>query len=630
MAKGTGRRLTWLAAAICLICLPILLIYAFPWGRQSADWSLMAEDGQQWQGNNGWTVFVVRNGDRLLLTPDGSGGYDGCEPGETFFFSRTWDVKIAQPTLRVHAVSSSTAVFVNDTLYYSDAPLSEGSPSEGLSLPPLAGERYDPLEIALYDAAAGDTLTIAQAAPLIGEKPESKTVYPCQIEVVSAYGYERGLIASAYDTGLVCALLGLVGVLLCVLSVWQKNTALLILALLAFVRTAYAIVDASFFSQYTLLYAVNLPMLANLLSFTLTLTFLATQLGRAHGLSIAFAVLHGVSVLISLLVQLFRVQTEQLFFLITLPERLTPILLLAELGLCLYKARKGNAFSRLFLRALAVGIGLWIVGKGVWLAFRHDKLEQLLSGWVFYARFFSEPIVWLTQGAALFSVLVHVCRKAAAVREERVFSALRAQAVQESYENLRAHQNEVMLLRHEMSRHYTALKGLLDMGQTRRAAQYLDELLAQQAEIPKVVNSANELVNIILNSRVAWAKSLGLQVDIERMNAPEQLPLSDAEAASLLMNIMDNAIEAARNADKQPGVLRLSMNCKNGYFSFSCENSTAVHETKGKKSPYHGYGLHIIERIMAPYGNLMTVKREVGLYGITVALPLTRETGDAK
>lgn len=623
MTRATRKPLVWIAAITCLICLPMLLVYAFPWSRQSVDWSVMPEDGQKWQGDNGWTMFVVRDGRRMLLTPDGSGGYNGCEPGETFFFSRTWDADIAQPTLHIHAVTASIAVYLNDTLVYSDVPLVEGSPSLGISLPQRVGERYDPVEIALYGAENGDVLTLAQAAPLVSEKPGSTTVYPCGIEAVSAFGYERGLIASAYSTGLLCAFLGLTGIALCALAAWQRNAALLLFALLAFIRTVCVIVNAPFFAKYTQLYLIDFQITASLFSFTLTLGFLATQQGKTRGLSIALFSAHGISVLISLAVQFMRIQFDYTFFLITLPETLTPILLLAELAFCWYKARKGNDFCRLFLRVFAVLLFISALGIGMWLLSNRATWTRMLNGQVFLARFLREPIIWLTQGATLVTVLIRAYRHAVAAQEERVFAALRAKAVQESYENLRAHQNEVMMLRHEMSRHYTALKGLIGQGKSQRAEQYLDELLSQQASIPKVVNSANELVNIILNSRIAWAESLGLRVEIERMNVPAQIPLTDADAASLIMNIMDNAIEAAKDAEKQPGIVRLNMNSKNDYFTFSCENTVAVHETKEKKSPYHGYGLHIIERIMAPYGKLMTVRREVGLYSITIALPLT-------
>lgn len=617
------NRLAWCAAVICLICLPMLLVYAHPWGKQAADWSLQPEDGQEWRGDNGWTVFVAREGERVLLTPDGSGGYDGCKPGETFFFSRSWDANIAQPTLRIHAVTASVAVYMNDTLFYSDAPLAQGAPLTGLTLPPLAGERYDPVEIALYDAKAGDVLTIAQSSPLIGEKPGSTTVYPCYTEVVSAFGYERGLIASAYDVGLLCAFLGLTGILLCVLAAWQKKAALLLVALMAFVRAACVIVGTPFFSQYTLLYFIDFQTLASLLSFTLMLGFLATQLEKPRGYALALFALHGASVLGSFVIQLLGIQSGYTFAIATLPERLTPVVLLGELALCWPRARKGNDFCRLFFRAFAVGLGLWVIGESVWLWNDPPTWTRLISGQMFYARFLREPLIWLAQGAALVTVLIRAYRSAVAAQEERVFATLRAKAVQESYENLRAHQNEVMMLRHEINRHYTALKGLIEQGQTQRADKYLDELLSQQASIPKVVDSANELVNIILNSRVAWAESNGLRVEIDHMNVPEQLPLSDADAASLLLNIMDNAIEAAKDAEKQPGVIRLNMNCKNGYFTFSCENTIAVREKSKEKSPYHGYGLHIIQRIMAPYGKLMTVRREEGLHGITIALPLS-------
>lgn len=617
----TKKSLGLLGAVLCLLCLPVFLVYARPWGRQSVNWSILPEDGQEWQGSNGWTVYVLRGGTRVLLTPNGSGGYDGCEPGETFFLTRNWDVDMAQPVLRIHAATSSVAVWADGLLCYTDAPLVEGSPDTGIALPQLEQERYDPVEVALYGVTPGSELTLAQTAPLLGEKPGT-TVYPCDVQVENLFGYERGLIAPAYNLGLLCALLGLVGALLCILAAQQKDAALLLLALLAFARAANAVTRAAFFSQFTQLYTIDLSTLTGLAAFTLMLAFFAARLGPAHGLGVALAVLHGGAVAGALAAQAVGLTTDTALFFSRLPERLMPFLLAAVVALCAWKAHAGHAFSRLFLRVLAAGAAVCAAWLCVWLGFHRETLLRLLGGQVVYEVFLREPLLWLAQGAVLVTVLIGAYRSAAAAREERVFTALRTAALQQSYENLRSHQNEVMLLRHDVNRHYTALKALLEEGQTDRAKRYLDDLTGQQKELPPVVNSANELVNILLNSRVAQARQLGLQVEIERMNVPAHLPLSDAEIVSLVLNIVDNAIEAAQKAEKQPGLLRLSMNCKNGYLTFSCENSAPVHPEKTTQSPYHGYGLRIVERILTPYGKLMTTRQEMGSYHVTIALPL--------
>ena len=115
-------------------------------------------------------------------------------------------------------------------------------------------------------------------------------------------------------------------------------------------------------------------------------------------------------------------------------------------------------------------------------------------------------------------------------------------------------------------------------------------------------------------------------VGLDRLQAPETLPLSDGELCSLILNILDNAIAGA----KAPGVerprLRLECHVKNDFFVFNCENSSTQAWMAGqaKKKPVetHGLGRKISGRIMARYGDLIRVETGEDFYRVTLALPL--------
>ncbi|MDD3410278.1 MAG: GHKL domain-containing protein [Eubacteriales bacterium] len=608
-------------AAVCLICLPLLLLYAFPLGTQSADWTIGPEDGQPWQGENGWTVYVMRSGERVPLTPDENGGYLGCEPGETFYYARVWDADVAQPVLRIHAVNAAVAAWLDGELLYSDVPLPDAAIGAA-ALPMLDVDRESAVEIFPDEDAAGKVLTIGQASPLYGEKQGDTTVYPREVEVASRYGYERGLIAQAYGTGLMGTLLTLAALLTGLLAVRQKRAALWLLTLLELVRLCAVVTGAPFFQPFTRLETVDIASLADQLSFTLLLGFLTLQSQKGRAVMAALTAAHGASLLAALAAQLTHWQSDWTIFAVYLPDRLAVVMLVAALALCFRQYKGTNAFFRLFLRWFGLGLAAWLCAEIPWLALHPSTLGSMLSGQMIYARFLREPLLWLTQGAALIAVLILGWRQTAAAREQRAYDAAFAGATRQSYEALMRHQDEVMLLRHETTRHYAALKGFVDAGQTERASDYLNELLDRQQKIPQVISSGNELVNIILSSRISWAEAEGVRVDIRHMSVPASLPLPDADLVSLLLNIVDNAIEAARAAE--PKVLRLDMHCKSDYFLFSCENTM----TAGSVPPptdglsRHGYGRRIIGKIMAPYGDLVSVHSDGQWYGVSIALPL--------
>lgn len=77
---------------------------------------------------------------------------------------------------------------------------------------------------------------------------------------------------------------------------------------------------------------------------------------------------------------------------------------------------------------------------------------------------------------------------------------------------------------------------------------YLTDLISQSEEIRTVVRTGNETVDIILNSKISSARGQGITVEIQRVQAPKEIPMTDADLCSMMMNILDNAITAAGKA----------------------------------------------------------------------------------
>ena len=623
--RKTFMKLT--AALCCLLCLAALSIYAIPQGTQRVDWSMMTEREQQGR-DEGWTVYVMRAGQKVLLEGK-NGRYAGCEPGETFYYARTWDAQIAKPVLRIHAIMSSIAVWIDDELQYADTPLPEKDAGD-LVLPMLKTDRSGAVEIPLHTALYGHTLTIAQASPMESETGYAY-VYPCDVDVISTYGYERDLIAQANRVGLTELMLCGLAALMCYLACKRGDGVLLLLALLAVLRLLGVIADAAFFYQYTTLAGIDLGVFVNRLSFSVMLGFLALKCARKRFPMVAMAVLHALSSIAALVVQAVGLTNDTLVAISFLPDQLTLVCWVGAVIFAAVQARGKNPFFRLFERLMLTFAAVGAVMGVVYLLVYTDTWARLLAGQVYVAILLRGAVVWIMQGAGIGAAVLLAVKQLRAVREEKVFAAVRAQAVEQSYESLQQHQKDVMTLRHEIRRHDLALKGFLDEGDTARAKDYLAALLEEQEQISQVLHTDNSLINIILGSRVAIAESHGLSVELVRMDVPPKLPLSDKETVSLVLNIVDNAIEAAQKARPQPGLLRLDMHQKNSLFVFTCENAMPEAQTFTENTGLniHGYGLRIVERILEPFGSLMTTRMKDGVYSVTIALPLGCPAGKA-
>ena len=117
-----------------------------------------------------------------------------------------------------------------------------------------------------------------------------------------------------------------------------------------------------------------------------------------------------------------------------------------------------------------------------------------------------------------------------------------------------------MMLRHDMVKHFRVLRQTVT---DEKSAAYLDELIGENEKIRPVVQSGNEMLDVILNSKLSAAADAGIAVELARTQAPDKLPLTDAELCSLIMNLLDNAVEAASAAGVKRRYIKLDMHIQN-------------------------------------------------------------------
>ena len=294
--------------------------------------------------------------------------------------------------------------------------------------------------------------------------------------------------------------------------------------------------------------------------------------------------------------------------------------LLAALICGVLERRRGSPFFRLFCPLTSAGIGLWGIAVCIVPAWRSQVLQQLTLR---SFPFFLWPLMLLMLVTALAAAVSETIHREVTRRTEADLMVQRQELAQASYETMRRQHEQVMMLRHDMAKH---LRLLRQMTGEPEVAGYLEELIGQNEKIRPVVQSGNQMLDIILNGKLTAAADAGIKVEIVRMQAPEKLPLSDAELCSLLVNLMDNAVAAASAPGVAQPYIQLDAHLKSDFFVFSCKNSATWEWMQGKKAqetvPKHGFGLKIIRQISARYGDLIETERGSDSYKVMLAIPL--------
>ncbi len=615
MKKWTRLGAAILTLTLCLVSGGLLLNCMKPMEDRAYNLSLMSWEGEGvpegWvYDQKGWTVFTQEGEAVTELAPDGYGGFDRLdELGQTFYFSRVMTEEVDSPTLRLNTANSAVTVFLDGAVLYTDCPELDNRIGD-LHLPMLEWCREEPVFVTLPRNYQGKTLTIAQSTnPFGGEQAEpTMTAWPCAVTLYCGYAYESELVAESFQAAVPAALFFAAMVLLLALFAAQTfrgkpDLGTLYGALLAFFWLARQL-DLSLLPNVPLgPLPVDAAGLARELSFTLLLVFLASRMTGWRRVVICFcAGVQGAAVAVNVAMQMMERLTLDLALAV-------PAISLAGLAaalICGVLEWKRSWFFRCFCPLTAAGAIAW-AALGQW-RFDGISLGQLL-----------QPLSGIMTAAALVTALAEAVRREIARRTEARLLVQRGELAQSSYEALRRQHEQVMMLRHDMVKHLRVLRQTVT---DEKAAAYLDDLIGENEKIRPVVQSGNEMLDVILNSKLSAAADAGIAVELAHTQAPDKLPLTDAELCSLIMNLLDNALEAASAAGVKRRYIKLDMHIRNHFFVFVCENGATLDWINKETAPERGLGLKVIRQIVERYGNLSNTEYGDDYYKVKVLIPL--------
>ena len=607
------------AVAISLVLVilfgDVLTAYFQPMENAAYDLSMTYWEGEalpdDWvYDQKGWRVYTQEGETVTELVPDGYGGFSGLSaPGQTFYFSRVITEDLDSPTLHLEAADRTFAVFLDETLIYTDCPEQDNRIGY-LRLPALDRYRPDPLLVTLPLDCAGKTLTVAQSTTPFFEGDNGK-VWPCVVKLYCGYAYESTLISESFQAAVPSALAYAAGLVLLALFLWQAfqgrlDPGTLCGALAAFSYLSSRIIRTDFASLYFDLGPVDLGRVCRNLTLLMLLVMVLCKLSGWRRITMAaVTAMMGVASLADI-VLMARERSSISAMMHFACLGIAGLLLAQILGL--WEWRQRPWFFRLFCPLALAGTVLYVIPG----FFRMAPAQRAPTAFLWLLMGISIPVIFLS------TVVEWVHTEMSRRTEERLL-AQRGALAQSSYEAMRRQHEEVMVIRHDMMKHFQLLRQTTDDEKT---ASYLDELIGQNKKVRPVVQSGNKMLDIILNSKLSAAADTGIAVELVRIQAPAALPLSDTDLCSLVMNLLDNALEAAAAPGVERPYIKLDLCVKEHFFLLFCENAATLEHIQKGSAPGRGLGLKIIKRIAAQHGNLLETEYSADSYIVKLAIPL--------
>ena len=187
-------------------------------------------------------------------------------------------------------------------------------------------------------------------------------------------------------------------------------------------------------------------------------------------------------------------------------------------------------------------------------------------------------------------------------------------------------------IRHDVKNHYLVLQNLSNAGEQEQLDAYLKELVSEVSSVPALCYAPHPAVNAVLTVMLAQARKQEIEAE-HRVDVPEALPFPDAELCAVLMNLLQNALDA--NALAPEGArkwLRVDLHIRGAHLYIGVENSRFApvdydeesglcRMTKADRSA-HGYGLKAAQAVARKYRSELVLKFPEGSFSAATALQM--------
>ena len=156
---------------------------------------------------------------------------------------------------------------------------------------------------------------------------------------------------------------------------------------------------------------------------------------------------------------------------------------------------------------------------------------------------------------------------------------------------------------------------------------FLDKEIGSQMQSLSEISSGNLLMDYILTSKIQEAHKLDIKTYVEVL-VPENLPISDDNLCTILLNLLDNAIEAS-SQEENPDI-QIIIKCNGNYLicrilnkvsSDILKENPSLATTKEDKD-FHGQGLNIVKDTVKKNNGIFRYAIEGDYFCVTVMMPL--------
>lgn len=228
----------------------------------------------------------------------------------------------------------------------------------------------------------------------------------------------------------------------------------------------------------------------------------------------------------------------------------------------------------------------------------------------------------------LFSVLFYrLSRQREMELEIAQLKQDQAEILERDYQALSRTYEDNAKLYHDLHNHIEAIYQCLTQGDTQEAIRYCEDLRTPVREISQTVWTGDKAIDYLISSKMALAEQEQIRTKVN-IEYPHNTNIRSVDLTTILGNLLDNALDAAKAAPDKVRFLNLTIRrinamliikVENGYGNVPKQENGNLITSKAEKAS-HGWGLKSVQTAADRYDGTITTDYKNGIFRSVVTL----------
>lgn len=139
-------------------------------------------------------------------------------------------------------------------------------------------------------------------------------------------------------------------------------------------------------------------------------------------------------------------------------------------------------------------------------------------------------------------------------------------------ESTRKSEQRMSILRHDTRHHLSAIRTLIQQGESDKALEYLNEVSQTYDDTVIKTYCKNEMVNSVLSIYNSRFEERRIHWEVQ-VSIGEKLPCSEMMFCAILSNVLENAMHAVQELPQEKRLIQLALSEKSGHLLLMAKNT---------------------------------------------------------